>query len=265
MSEPLSSWERPSFSRGGGDASLFYVAYGNIELNQPLNYAAYRSAGVPAGVEVWSYDKEKQSEGFGRFLEGYVWEQLLISDAPLAHRVKGSTGCVVVRGFVADPPTLDYFRDTIGLLTYLVDRGAVAVYDPYLLKWWDATSWRREVFEPAKPLPRKHTVILDSEDEMLAGTTWLHTRGMCKFGRPDISVHRVAPVYREATIDLIDRFVELQAFGGIVPEGQEIGMNSLPEGGVVRHGGSLDDPDFNNFHFEIVWPSDSSISNEGLA
>ena len=260
MSEHLASWERPSFSPGGGDAFLFYVAYGNIELHHPLDGAKYRSAGVPAGMELWSYDKEKQSEGFGRFLEGYVWEQLLSTDAPLAHRVKASSCCVVVCGSVKDPPTLNYFRDTLGLLTHLVDCGAVGVYDPYLLKWWDATSWRRDVFEPAKPLPRRHTVILDSEDEMHAGTTWFHTRGMCKFGRPDISVHRVAAVYREATLDLIDRFIELQALGGLVPEGQEVRMKSLPPDAVVRHGGSMDDPDFNNVHFEIVWPEESFIS-----
>jgi hypothetical protein len=31
-------------------------------------------------------------------------------------------------------------------------------------------------------------------------------------------------------------------------------MATLPPGGAARHGGDLDDPDFNNVHLEIVWP-----------
>ena len=48
--------------------------------------------------------------------------------------------------------------------------------------------------------------------------------------------------------------VEFQAFGGIIDEGQEIRMRSLPPGMTCRHRGDVDDPDFNNMHVEIVWP-----------
>lgn len=97
-------------------------------------------------------------------------------------------------------------------------------------------------------------VILTSEEPASADRTWFHTRGLRKFGRPDISVHNVGAGYHDAIIDLCERFVELQAFGGIIDEGQEIRMRSLPAGAVARHDGSLDDEDFNNVHVEIVWP-----------
>jgi hypothetical protein len=44
------------------------------------------------------------------------------------------------------------------------------------------------------------------------------------------------------------------AFGGMPADGETIQMKSLPAGGVVRHRGDLDDPDFNNVHVEIEWP-----------
>jgi hypothetical protein len=77
---------------------------------------------------------------------------------------------------------------------------------------------------------------------------------MRKFGRPDIGVRHVSSELQTGVIELCRRFIELQAFGGIVPEGEEIRMASLPPEGIVRHGGHIDDPEFNNVHFEVVWP-----------
>jgi hypothetical protein len=77
---------------------------------------------------------------------------------------------------------------------------------------------------------------------------------MRKFGRPDLSSHNVPTRYREAVIDLIERFIEFQALGGVIAEGQEISMKRLPSGMTCRHGGDLDDPDFNNVHVEITPP-----------
>ena len=77
---------------------------------------------------------------------------------------------------------------------------------------------------------------------------------MRKFGRPDLSVRRVPPPRKEAVIDLCKRFMEWQAFGAIVPEGLEIRMASLPPGMTCHHGGSVDDPDFNNVHLDVKRP-----------
>jgi hypothetical protein len=98
-------------------------------------------------------------------------------------------------------------------------------------------------------------VILTSpEDGGPAGTTWFHTRGLRKFGRPDLSVRRVGPRYHAAVTDLCERFIELQALGGVIADGQKVRMKSLPSGGVCRPGGGPDDPDFNNVHVEVRWP-----------
>lgn len=136
--------------------------------------------------------------------------------------------------------------------TYLLDRGGVAVYDPQILKWWSPNEWRQRVFEPASPVPRHHAVILYSEDG--DGSEWFHTRGMKKFGRPDLSMHGVCREDRTAVIDLFERFIEMQAFGALIPEGQEIRMRTLPPGLQCFHQGSLDDLDFNNVHIEIRKP-----------
>jgi hypothetical protein len=92
-----------------------------------------------------------------------------------------------------------------------------------------------------------------TSQETTPALAWYHTRGMRKFGRPDLSIHNVPAKYHEAVIELCNRFIEFQAFGGIIEEGQAIRMKSLPEGMTCHHEGTLDDLDFNNFHVEIVW------------
>ena len=96
--------------------------------------------------------------------------------------------------------------------------------------------------------------ILVSAEE--SGGHWFHTRGMRKFGRPDLSIHNVRNDYQKGAIEVCDRFIGLQAAGGRIPEGHEIRVTSLPGGLVCHHKGTLDDPDFNNVHVEIQFPVD---------
>jgi hypothetical protein len=80
---------------------------------------------------------------------------------------------------------------------------------------------------------------------------------MLKFGRTYFSVHRVGTEYANGVTLLIQRFVEYQALGGVIPEGESIQMKALPPGGICRHRGDLNNPDFNNVHVEIEWPVDA--------
>jgi hypothetical protein len=253
MSDELESWARPQYVRSKNKALLFYIAYGAIEFTEPLSAPKYRSNGPPKVVDVMAYHRAIQPDVLAQFCNGYIWEEFKRTNAKLAHQVEASPGCVILRGELADRPTLDYLRDSVGTISYLFDRGAVALYDAQILRWWTSAEWRAEVFNPGQFRPQSHAVIMVSEEPE---GTWVHTRGMRKFARPDISIPRVGPKYRDAAIDLCDRFVEHMELGALPAEGEAIKVKALPPGGRVRHGGHLDDPDFNNTHIEIVWPGD---------
>jgi hypothetical protein len=187
------------------------------------------------------------------FAEGEFATQLRKSDAALFARIEQSPECLVIQGVVTDPANLNYLRDCVGVVTFFMDHGGLAVADVLQFKFFEAAAWRSNFFEAEIPKVHRHVSILYSEEESNRGT-WFHTRGLRKFGRPDLSLHHVAKSYKEAAIDLCNRFIELQANGGQIPEGQEIRMNSLPSGLVCHHKGSLDDPDFNNLHVDIQFP-----------
>jgi hypothetical protein len=190
----------------------------------------------------------------GAFLEDYFGQMLEDAGPGLAAAVRAAPMCLSVTGSVADPPSLDFLRDTVGVLTALFEAGIVAILDAQAFRWYSRELWASEIFDPAGPVPRHHVSILLSEDASAPEGLWFHTRGMRKFGRPDVSVRGVPPSYRDGVIDLCNRFIEMMAFGAIIPEGQPIKMHALPSGLRCHHAGDLDDPEFNNVHVEIAWP-----------
>jgi hypothetical protein len=248
----LEEWPRPHYEAGGGVPLLFYAVFGATTSGLKLSRSRYRCEGVPAGLDIHAYELGSQPEVLDDFRSGHLWDELQQADPALSAEIAAQRRCVVLRGELADAGTLDYFRDTIGLVTCLLDNDGVAVYDPQGLRWWSARAWRESVFEPGTPSPGKHVVILVSDEP--EGGTWFHTRGLRKFGRPDLSIHDVPPAFHDAVVDLFNRFIELQALGGRIPDGQEIRMRGFPAGMVCTHGGSVDDPDFNNVHVEVRWP-----------
>lgn len=255
MAAGLASWPRPHFTPGGGDPFLFYVVFGNFDLKTPLNRTEYRSEGLGGWLELSSHDRAKEPEVFARYQSGKPWE-LRTRDVPLlTAEAEQAPQCVVLQGETSDPTTLDYFRDTIGIVTWLLDAGGVAVHDPQMLWLWSADEWREEAFEPNRPNPDRHTAILVEPEA--AGTSWYHTRGMRKFGRPDLSVRGVGEKYADGVTELIERYVGGQALGHVILESEKVQMKGLPPGGVCRHGGRMDDPDFNNRHVEVVWPANT--------
>jgi hypothetical protein len=237
-------WERPRFESGGGDAFVFYIVFGTSADELELSTSKYRTRGLPEGVQAWNENPRRYDDLLG----GYIG-RVLDNELPEAvASVRRSSKCVVVKGQVADPSTLDYLRDTIGVVTALLDRGG-ALLDAQSFRLWTPASWRRDVFERDAASPGSHVTILESEDDR--DRIWVHTRGLRKFGRPDLSIRGVAPSLREAVHELFNRFIEFQAFGGVIAEGAPVRMKSLPEGLTCHHGGSLEDPEFNNVHVEV--------------
>lgn len=248
----LPSWPRPHFTKPGSQAHFFYVAFiDQAPADWAISGSAYRCSGIPDGIDVIVYGPESHPEVVGSFREGPIWDQLVQSSPELTAVVKAAPCCVLLRGSVPDNDTLDDHRNLVGMLQWLCDKGAFAILDLTAITWWSPEEWRAKAFDPAAPSPNAHVVILNSETAH--DTHWLHTRGMIKYGRPDISVRGVRSASVSDAARLINRFIELMALGGLVPEGASIRVDGMPEGMVARHAGSMDDPDFNNVHITIDW------------
>jgi hypothetical protein len=267
MSVELPDWPRSQFQPGGAEAYLFFAVYGEFSTEVEVSRVKYRTSGIPRGINVRRLDREKNPDF--PFSTGPIGELLQPKQPALFASIQRADECIIIQGAVPDPSDLNYLRDTVGVVLYFLEHGGVAVLDPQQFKLFDAERWRKELFEPQPPQLHRHVVILVSEEtaapapppggaagkaETGESALWIHTRGLRKFGRPDLSLRHVPRTQQVAAIDLCNRFIQLQAQGALIAEGQEIRMESLPAGLVCRHGGSVEDPDFNNVHMEIRWP-----------
>jgi hypothetical protein len=248
---PLLAWPRPYFEPGGGDAHLFYKLHGDFSKPPPVSRAKYRTAGIPPGIQTMQLDRDRDGDAFRFGLDDPFAARLREEHPELVARIESAPHAIVFRGTLEDPENLDYFRDIIGVITAFLDGGAVALLDPFRLDWWTREEWRERVFDPASPNVLEHVQILLGEDEQTAGAYWMHTRGMIKFGRPDLSIRGLTEEQLPGGEEVCTRFIGGQAFGALVPEGKEVNVEALPGNWVCRHGGSMDDPDFNNVHIDI--------------
>lgn len=248
VSPELPPWSRPRFEPGGAHAVLLYALYGSFPT-EALAVARdeYRTAGLPAGLDVRRIPRGDAASL--PFLGGDLGRVIAQGQPELFAAAAAAPECLLLKGEFADPATLNYLRDTIGMIAWFFDHGAIAATDPQRLRLYDPIAWWEELFAPLPPKLANHTVILSSPEP--GGTRWLHTRGLRKFGRPDVSIRQVTPEQQPAVIEMINRLILLQAEGGRVPEGQPIRLAGLPPGLTCHHAGSLDDPEFNNTHLEI--------------
>ncbi len=161
-------------------------------------------------------------------------------------------GCMVMRADVPDPQDLRYLRNCVGVVTAILEAGGRAAANLQSLSMLTTEQWRGVIFAPDEPQPRLHVnVFHDCED---GGSATLTTRGMRAFGRPDLSLGNIPADSVGAASELCNRLIEAQAFGAVIAEGEEIDVPGQTAAMTAHHGGSYDDPRFNNVHVELAWP-----------
>jgi len=249
----IEDWVRGHYQEGGGNALVAFWVFGDLGSQLAISPEKHRVTAMPEGVGIARLTRGT-AEGDGTFTTftdpNEVIGRVLDEDPALARRVRSGKSVMRVVGEVEDPDDLLYLRNTIGIVQAMIEAGAVGVVDS-AMHWWSAAQWTNDVFGPDKPSYLTHVSILGSADERNPGAMWLHTRGMRLFGRPDLSVRGLTDATQQPATDLIVRLVNMQAMGGVVPDGQPVKMAGIPAGWSCKHAGDVDDPEFNNVHLAI--------------
>ncbi len=255
MSHPstIPAWQRPHWRPSDEKILLQFYVFGKFDGVRVPSHD-YGSAGLPPGLTATSHRHAGLRSWDGYPLKGAMG-RMYKADAPQAYRRALDTPEVmVVRGTLEDRPATGYLRDTLGVLAGMLDIGGVAILDPQILSLLDAEAWRRRYLAPEGTPIRQHLLILcDRESE--PGHSWIHSRGMRKFGRPDISIHRVPDAAVGRAGALCEQMAELQALGAHFSEGQQLAIEGMPDGISVRRGGGIDDAQFNNTYVALDWPA----------
>lgn len=252
--EQTPDWPRPHWQPGSGESALlqFYV-FGRFERELVIPAMRYGSPGLPEGVELKRFQNLELRKWEGYPLNGALGE-ILREDAPETfEQARTAPDALVVRGELVDRPSLDYLRDTLGVLAALLDIGGRAILDPQIMGLFGAAAWRERYLVPGGAPPRNHVLIL-RDDETGGERSHVHTRGMRKFARPDLSFRQVPAHELDRVGVLCEKLVELQALGTRFAAGQALEVEGMAQVLTAQPGGSLDDPEFNNRHVAFRWP-----------
>jgi len=255
MSHPITipAWQRPHWQASDEKILLQFYVFGKFDAVR-VPSQDYGSPGLPPGLTATSHRHADLRSWEGYPLKGAMG-RMYKADAPRAYqRALDAPEVMVVRGTLEDSAATGYLRDTLGVLAGMLDIGGVAILDPQILGLLDAAAWRRHyLIRDGAPIRHHLLILCDGESE--PGRSWIHTRGMRKFGRPDVSIHHVPDAAIDRAGLLCEQLVELQVLGAHFAEGQRLDVEGVSAGAVVHLGGSLEDPQFNNTFVELTWPS----------
>jgi hypothetical protein len=231
---------------------LVYFVFGEFAAEPSLDLSGHGSLGLPQGVEVLRIPKERLAHWQGHPLRGALGEILRDGNPAAFETARKAPECLLLRGELADSESLAYLRDTLGVISALLDAGGVAVVDPQILELFSAEDWRVRCAGGNPASSRRHVAVLCSDDA--AGHAWIHTRGLRKFARPDISIRGVPRGQVQHAGEVAARLAELQVQGMRFGDGSTVDVEGIPGGLTVTRAGSLDDPEFNNTHLALTWP-----------
>lgn len=245
------SYERPYYENLNYHPLLFYVIFGVKDEQLNVSRERHKVDSFPDGLDIIFYKRSEHDEYMSSMLGGTLGEILDEENHVLYEAMQNTDQWAVIRGEVQQDADLNYMRNAIGFVQALVENGAVGVLDLQTFRILTAEEWTDSIFSQEFD-PYVHTIILSSQME--DGSYWLHTRGMRKFGRPDISIEGVDQAELNNAVQVINQMIYYGALGVFFSKPTKLhthtGLTYVVETQFVE---DFDNPDFNNSYYRVVW------------
>ena len=273
-------WSRPRWKPSGQDASLFYFVAveappQNLTIS-PQRHHVNAEGDWQDRVRLSTQRRSDNAKWFGYFFDpktlGHDLDRRFGDRAAILRQAEWAA---VVEAELPDPPSLDYLRNCHGMVSALLEQGGLGVYELFHSRWWAPEEWVRCFVERCEFHIGDHVQIALTEDEAAERHRpgrWLHTRGMRKFGRPDLQIKHIvgcdgageAPLRAAATV--LKDFAERMARGEILPAG--LAMRYAGNENAFAFVATPDEPSvrshFNNSVLEIVDYDPVAGAGQGL-
>ncbi len=244
------NYERTCYEDVGYRPLLYYVIFGANGEQLEVSRERHHVDEFPEGLECTFVQRTQNSEYMSSMIGGSIGE-ILAEDYPaLYEEIKNTDQWAVIQGEVVNDKDLNYMRNAIGFVQAFMETGAVGVLDLQTFSLFSPKEWENNIFSQEFS-PYHHVTILVSED---GDKIWLHTRGMRKFGRPDISIERVTEKELDNAIQVINQMIYYGALGAFFDRAVTIhthtGKTYVFKPKLIN---DLDNPDFNNSYYRVEW------------
>lgn len=245
------NYERPYYEDLNYRPLLFYVIFGVKNEELDVSREKHHVDAFPEGLDFIFYNKSEHSEYMSSLIGGSLGDILKEDNSALYEAIQNTDTWAVIRGEVQNDADLDYMRNTIGFVQALLETGAIGVLDLQTFSLLTPEKWTDTIFSKEFN-PYDHVVILASETE--GGSLWLHTRGMRKFGRPDISMEGVKNDAVDNAVQVVNQMIHYGALGTFFSRPTKFNIHT-GLAFVVKPSfiDDMENPDFNNSYYRVLW------------
>jgi hypothetical protein len=221
---------------------LFCFSRGPLRDDPPLVAETY---GIPSGEAIEGVDVRTVAWGddptwFDNWRSGPL-RAVAAHQIGLDHQaLEEATYCHSIEIAREDPSDLGYLQGAWGIAQCLVDRGVTTILD------LDAARWHRG--HDVRGWAADRPFGVDREVWIVADGPLVHTRGMAKFGRPDLLVPEVEPADREGAAMVLRSLATALALGRVMRAGETttVGPSAMMRLLPYRPGGLLPEVHLNN-------------------
>lgn len=243
-------YERPYYEDLNYHPLLFYVIFGVKDEELNVSRKKHHVDSFPEGLNCIFYKKPENQDYMESIIGGTLGKIMDERNHILYEEVQRTDQWAVIRGVAAQDSDMNYMRNVIGFIQAFMDNGAVGVLDLQTFTLFDPKEWEDKIFS-REFTPCDHVVILTSEEN---DVVWLHTRGMRKFGRPDISMEDVGKNEVEDAAQIINQMIYYGALGVFFAKPTKLhthnGKAFIVKPEFVN---DFDNEDFNNAYYRLCW------------
>ncbi|GAB3338349.1 hypothetical protein GCM10027452_11410 [Micromonospora halotolerans] len=246
MTVPIAPWGRPAFRPTGSRAAVTLIAFADEDVRQSgpdlgLHVAAPNTAPTAAlDVRVHRYaDSPDWIDGWRTGpLRNIAAGQLGDLD-----RLDAASCCYSITVEVDDPRDLTHLQLAWAVAAMLADAGSCATLDAYACNWLPGSALVS--LSPHRPFTIQQEVSLIAETEPQPGFGHpVHTRGMVKFGRPDL-IAGVPADRIEDTAGILNHLARMLAEGHVLVPGQQLRFDGRRTLAVTTYAPDATTPDVN--------------------
>jgi hypothetical protein len=216
-------WQRPAHRPAGREAAVLLVAFTPGEVLTELNLAAVTPANAPVdALAVRLHRHEDNPEWMDAFRTGPL-RDLAARELPDLRPIDEATCCYSIQVRVPDPADLTHLQLAWAVAARVSRAGAVAVFDAFAHDW--SLPEQVAALDPHRPFDilREISVIAESEPTPGFGHP-VHTRGMVKFGRPDLIMGVPEDRIGDAA-SVLNQLATMLAEGHVLAAGHHLRIN----------------------------------------
>lgn len=221
---------------------VYYAIFSNSHIS------CMDTPSIPcANLEVIRYDHIQDAAQLQILKAGAIGSFLKQQSETVYEQVQDCKACIVIRGDIIKSETLTYLSEVLAFVNSYATN-AIAILDLISIQWYDMTQWITLIKKDF--YIHDHIQILVSQE---SGGVWLHTRGMMKYGRPDISILDIPKAQIHAMKLLVDQIIHYEALGAMVLQPAKF---HTAQGACQIHPvfyNNFDNYDFNNAFIEMKY------------